>query len=176
MMINLNVGRQTFDFDCGPKALQIVFAYYGVEMREDELMTELKTDENGTPVQNMIALAEAKGFIVKAGKGFELEEIKRQVDEGSPVIVLLQAWSNMYMTLDDWKKDYDDGHYSIVIGHANGLVVFEDPASFRRTWLTEEEFLARWHDKDPRTGATYERFAMVLLGKAPVQPVPEHMD
>ena len=37
-MINLPIGRQTFDFDCGAKALQIVMAYYGVDIREDKLM------------------------------------------------------------------------------------------------------------------------------------------
>ncbi len=28
-------GRQTFDYDCGTKALQMVMAYYGVDARED---------------------------------------------------------------------------------------------------------------------------------------------
>jgi predicted double-glycine peptidase len=41
-MIDLPGGRQTFDFDCGAKALQLVMAYYGLDVREDELMEELK--------------------------------------------------------------------------------------------------------------------------------------
>ncbi|MFH1122748.1 MAG: hypothetical protein V1758_03725 [Pseudomonadota bacterium] len=55
-------------------------------------------------------------------------------------------------------------------------MIFEDPASFRRTWLSEEEFLARWHDFDSRTNAKLERFMMVLLGKEPVSRAVEHMD
>ena len=56
-MIDLHIGRQTFDFDCGAKALQTVMAYYGVEVREDELMAALGTGEQGTPVASMVGVA-----------------------------------------------------------------------------------------------------------------------
>ena len=175
-MIDLHIGRQTFDFDCGAKALQTVMAYYGVEVREDELMNALGTGAEGTPIAGMVAVSRQHGFDVKASAGWTLREVKRIVDAGHPVIVLLQAWADRYMTLEDWRKDYDDGHYAIVIGWAKGVLLFEDPASFRRTWLREREFLARWHDRDTKTNATYEHFGMVLMGKEPAPKVAEHMD
>ena len=46
-MINLPIARQTFDFDCGVKALQVVMAYYGIDIREDELMKELGATRTG---------------------------------------------------------------------------------------------------------------------------------
>jgi len=58
-----------------------------------------------------------------------------------------------------------DGHYAIMIAHARGVLLFEDPSSFRKTWLREYEFLARWHDLDPGKNRKYEQFGMVLLGK-----------
>ncbi len=175
-MIDLPIGRQTFDFDCGAKALQLVMAYYGMDIREDELIIELGVDSDGTPVKNMIAVAEKKGFQVVAKSGFSLEAVKQYVDQNHPVIVLVQAWAERYMTLEDWKDDDDDGHYVVVIGHNGHIIIFEDPSSFRRTWMTEEEFLARWHDVDPRTKERLEHFGMVLLGKEPVRKVLEHMD
>jgi len=175
-MIDLPIGRQTFDFDCGAKALQIVMAYYGIDVREDELIGELKCDASGVPVQNMISVAEKRGFNVVAKCGVSLERVKQYVDENHPVIVLAQAWAERYMTLEDWKEDNDDGHYVIVIGHHSYVIVFEDPASFRRTWMTEEEFVVRWHDVDPRTQEKFDHFAMVLLGKQPAKKVLEHMD
>ena len=175
-MINLRIVRQTFDFDCGVKALQTVMEYYGVEMREDELLEELKTDEYGTNYTNMIALAKKKGFNVFASDGVSLEELKRFIDEDHPVIVLVQAWADKYMTLEEWKLDFDNGHYVVVIGYENHIIIFEDPASPRRTWMTEEEFLARWHDRDPKTYKKSQNFAMVLMGKEPVTRAPEHMD
>ncbi len=175
-MINIPGGIQAFDFDCGVKALQLVMAYYGVEVREDVLIDELKSDNNGTSIENMIGVAKKYGFEVIAQRGVSLETVKQYIEKGIPVIVLLQAWAERYMTLEDWKTDYDDGHYAIVIGYKDNIVVFEDPSSFRRTWLTEEEYLARWHDVDPKTGEKYEQFAIVLLGKEPIQKVMQHMD
>lgn len=175
-MIDLHIGRQTFDFDCGAKALQTVMAYYGVEVREDELMEKLGTGAEGTPVSGMVAVAQKHGFEVKACAGWSVADVKCAIDAGHPVIVLLQAWADRYMTLEDWRKDYDDGHYAIVIGFAKGVMLFEDPASFRRTWLREREFLVRWHDRDTKTNETYERFGMVLMGRQPVPKTPQHMD
>lgn len=174
-MINLHIGRQTFDFDCGAKALQLVMAYYGIDIRQDELMKELGTGKDGTRVDKMISVSRAKGFQVEAKEGWSLREAKRYVDEGYPVIVLLQAWAERYMTLKEWRNHYEDGHYTILIGHSKGVLLFEDPASFRRTWLREYEFLARWHDLDSETNRKYEQFGMVLLGGEPAKPVVEHM-
>ena len=93
-VIDLHIGRQVFDFDCGAQALQMVLAYYGVEIRGDELMNALGTDQNGTPVASMIAFSKSKGFEVQAGVGWILGKVKRFVDEKHPVIVLLQAWAD----------------------------------------------------------------------------------
>jgi predicted double-glycine peptidase len=175
-MINLHIGRQTFDFDCGAKALQTVMAYYGIDIREDELIKELGTGKDGTLVDKMISVAEARGFHVEAREGWTLREVKGYIDKGHPVIVLLQAWADRYLTLKDWRNDYDDGHYAVVIDHARGVLLFEDPASFRRTWLREYEFQARWHDLDASINQHYEQFAMVLLGREPMIHAPEHMD
>ncbi|MBU2499282.1 MAG: hypothetical protein KKE57_10300 [Proteobacteria bacterium] len=48
--------------------------------------------------------------------------------------------------------------------------------SFRGTWLSEEEFPARWHDLDSKTNTKLEHFMMVLLGKEPAARAVEHMD
>jgi ABC-type bacteriocin/lantibiotic exporter with double-glycine peptidase domain len=168
-MIDLPNMRQTFNYDCGAKALQIVLAYYGVEVREDELMSQLGCNIDGTPLANMISIAEGYGFKVEATRGTSLETLKQYVEEGYPVIILLQAWAERYMTLEDWREDIDDGHYVIVIDYINNILVFEDPSSFHRTWLTEEELLARWHDVDPTSKQRLDHFAMVLKGKDPAE-------
>ncbi|MDF1593418.1 MAG: cysteine peptidase family C39 domain-containing protein [Desulfobacterales bacterium] len=175
-LINLHIGRQTFDYDCGVKSLQIVMAYYGIDIREDELIKELGTGKDGTRVDKMISVAESKGFRVEAKQNWSIREVKQSIDRGNPVIVLLQAWAERYMTLHDWRNENDEGHYAVLIGHEKGVMIFEDPASFRRTWLREYEFRARWHDLDPTRNKKYERFGMVLLGKEPIKRTPVHMD
>ncbi|OGO24929.1 MAG: hypothetical protein A2144_04475 [Chloroflexi bacterium RBG_16_50_9] len=103
MLIDLPGGRQTFDFDCGVKALQLVFAYYGIDLREDQLLEELACDEYGTLIKNMIILAEKYGFKVIAKCGASLAEVEQYLDDEHPVIVLVQAWADRYMTLEDWQ-------------------------------------------------------------------------
>lgn len=176
-MIDLHLGKQIYDYDCGVQALQTVMTYYGVEADRDELMQTLgTTEESGTPPKAMIAAAQHYGFEVKSGTQWSLNQVKQFVDAGTPVIVLLQAWADRYMTLDDWRRDWDNGHYAIVIGLNKDVLLFEDPATIRRTWLREREFLARWHDMDVKTGEKYEHFGMVLLGKQPAKLSLEHMD
>jgi len=79
------------------------------------------TGEEGTPVSAMVAVAKKHGFQVKASAGWTLREVKRTVEAGHPVIVLVQTWADRYMTIEDWRNDYEDGHYAIVIGSAKGV-------------------------------------------------------
>lgn len=174
-LIDLHIGRQTYDYDCGAQALQSLMHYYGTEIRGDALMEALGTSEEGTPPQALVRVAERFGFKVKSGTHWSLNQVKEYVRMGTPVIVLLQAWADRYMTLDDWRREWNNGHYAIAIGLNKDVLLFEDPASIRRTWLKEREFLARWHDADPGTGEIYEHFGMVLLGKQPSQEALEHM-
>lgn len=173
-MIDLHIGKQTYDYDCGAQALHTVMNYYGVDVDRDKLMEALETSEKGTSPQAMIAVAQSYGFEVKSGTHWSLNQVKQYVDSGTPVIVLLQAWADHYMTLDDWRRDWNDGHYAIIIGLNKDVLLFEDPATIRRTWLREREFLARWHDMDTKA-EKYDHFGMVLLGKQPAKLSLEHM-
>lgn len=101
---------------------------------------------------------------------------KGHVDEGHPVIVLVQAWADREMSLREWRNNWENGHYAVVIGYNPKAVFFEDPSAFYRTWLNDNEFLARWNDLDPHTGRKLEHFGMVLPGRDPVGKVIEHMD
>ncbi|MDD4877210.1 MAG: cysteine peptidase family C39 domain-containing protein [Dehalococcoidales bacterium] len=178
MGIDLPSGRQTFDFDCGAKALQLVLAYYGLDIPEINLLEEMKVSTEGTPLKNMMAVAEKHGFKVYAKCYFTLQKVKEYVDKNIPVIVLVQAWAKKLMSLEEWKHDYDDGHYAIIVDHYGSVLVFEDPASFSKTWMTEKEFMARWHDVDTTSNAKLEHFGMALFGKepSPKHRMMEHMD
>lgn len=168
-VIELHSLRQTFDFDCGVKALQGVFAYYGIEEREDSLIEELGADpESGTSIDSIIAVSERKGFHVEARENWTLDELKHHLDQGRPVIVAMQAWAERQLTMKEWRENYDDGHYVVVVGYDGPIWYFEDPASYHRIWLQEKEFVARWHDVDPVTGVRLQRVGIALLGKDPV--------
>ena len=96
-----------------------------------------------------------------------LEQLRQHLDQGRPVIVLIQAWADRHLTLRQWRNNYDDGHYVVLIGYEGVELYFEDPASFHRTWLRENEFLARWHDRDPVTDEKLIHVGIVLRGREP---------
>jgi hypothetical protein len=60
------------------------------------------------------------------------------------VIVLLQAWADRYMTLDDWRNDYDDGHYAVLIGYGQAGPSFRGYRVLPPDLLWDYEFVARW--------------------------------
>jgi len=165
-VIDLNNMRQSFDFDCGVKALQTVFAFYGDDIQAGKLMQELKTSpEDGTQVRRIIKTAKAHGYKVKASKDLSYKQLRKLVSDGYPAIVLVQAWAERVMTPEDWAADWDDSHYAIVIGLDDDKIVFEDPASIRRVWLPKKEFLIRWHGKDFATNEKFKNLAIILHKK-----------
>lgn len=169
--------RQTWDFDCGVEALQGVMAYYGIDERADALMKALGTDAKlGTSMESMLTIAESRGFVVETGTNWTLETLKHYLDQGHPVIVSMQAWADRPLTLKEWRENYEDGHYAVVIGYDDSNYYFEDPGSFHRTWLKERDFLARWHDVDPVSGEKLIRAGLVLLGKEPMVPGAKPME
>lgn len=170
-MINMPRGTQSYTYDCGTKVLQLVMAYYGVEIPYRQLLRRAKQHKKyGLPVDDMIGIAKRCGFDVISETDYSLKKIKKNISLGEPVIVLLQAWSKKDMNEKEWANTDDCGHYSIVIGLEEGKVYFNDPLSFYGAWLTEREFENRWHSSDG------DRYAMVILGdKRKIREVFEHM-
>lgn len=171
-IIKMPRGQQTYEFDCGAKTLQLVMAYYGSEMAYKKLLKIAKRyKQYGLPIEEMVGMAKRNGFRVISETNYSLAKIKKHIENGEPVIVLLQAWSGKDMEEKDWLDTDECGHYSIIIGFGDGKVYFNDPLSFRTAWLTEEEFENRWHSSEG------DRFAMVIQGdKRKIRNDFEHME
>jgi predicted double-glycine peptidase len=135
--------RQTYDYDCGACALQAVLAYYGIERFEGELIKSAKTSKTtGTTIPNLLRLLKASKLKYDS-RSMSPAEAREYIVQGIPVILLLQAWS------DKKKKDYSssmrDGHYVVAIGFDDARIIFEDPYVLKRTFLTDQELIKRWH-------------------------------
>lgn len=155
--------RQTFEYDCGANALQSVFAYYGIDIREEILLKKLKTTKkNGTKIDNMESVATDYGFKVDI-KEMNVEILKDYIKKKIPVIVLLQAWSNKKV---NYKKNTENGHYVVAIGYDKNNFYFEDPYSVLRTYLSFNELSDRWHDKQKK-GNIVKHIGIAIHGKRP---------
>lgn len=139
--------RQATDYTCGVGVTQSIFMYYGDEYMEGELAKELKADPNeGTSYHNIDSFAKSNGYKVNIMKNMTLDQLKKNIDSKKPVIVLIQAWSEKPV---DYKNDWEDGHYSIVIGYDSNRIYLMDPSTLGNyTYIPTKDFLDRWHDVD----------------------------
>jgi predicted double-glycine peptidase len=100
-----------------------------------------------------------------------LEDLKKFIDQGKPIIVIIQAWPDNYPV--DWSNDWKDGHFVVAVGYDDYYVYFMDPSTLGNyTYIPQDEFLERWHDGDPplinrnpRNRKVFNQAAIVIDGK-----------
>ena len=174
-LLEVPLYRQSHNFTCGVACVASVLRYagYDFDTREDRLLWELAaTPENGTSYLKIAEYLDAvrmegspdtpvlaTEIVCTAYASDEqnltladrlLSQFRAALDDGTPVICVIQAWR------DD--GDYtagteDDGHYVVLIGYKKDtqtdtyIYYFMDPStSGSYTYLTQEEFILRWHD------------------------------
>ena len=141
--------RQTYTCDCGPDILVPTLVYYGVEWREDQVMKLAHLRKSGTNKADILHCINYFGFDHRDGQ-LTLEDICDGIDHEWPTIITLQAYGANPV---DYSTDYDDGHWVAAIGYYMNdsrvtRIIFQDPSSFVRTWLSPTELQERWHDID----------------------------
>src|SRR5579863_3769231 len=158
---------QARPWSCGAAALMSALLYFGVyDDPESTLDAALGvTPEAGTRVDSIVAVARRYGLQADARVGLTWEDLESGVSRGDVVIVALQAWATK--TVTDWRSDWEDGHYVVVVGLSRDRVYVMDPSV--RTgygYLTRDQFLARWHDYDLDRGKkiTFERLGIAIRG------------
>lgn len=174
-LIKLPLYRQGHNFTCGVSCAASVlrWAGYDFDAREDRLLLELQaTPADGTGYMNIaryLSSVRMEDFpdtpVISAdtvcvdysadeyGLGTAnslLAQFRAALDDNSPIICAIQAWKDGgdYSTAAE-----DDGHYVVLIGYKKDdekdtyIYYFMDPStSGSYTYLTEEEFILRWHD------------------------------
>jgi predicted double-glycine peptidase len=157
--------RQSYDYSCGPGAVQSVMAYYGEDYRESELIDLLKTDKiEGTYVKDIVEFFNLNGFSTKLKEYMTPGELFSYIDKNIPVIVLIQAWGNEIDFKNNYRDCWNDGHFVVVIGYTKKDVLFSDPALFKTGYIPIPEFLDRWHDIDEGETKTYQ-LGVAVYGK-----------
>jgi len=153
--------RQTYEWDCGAKALQTVLVYYGTEIREELIIKYAKTNpKNGTSISKMQYILE-KFKLKFDAKSMTIKDLKKYIDKKIPIIILLQAWGEK----NNYANDFHDNHWVVAIGYDTNKIIFEDPYSFKRTFLKNKELEERWHAKE--NGKKIFNYGIAVFGKKP---------
>ena len=137
--------RQTYGYDCGASATMGILDYYGIDVREDEIIKLEKTNHAGTMIKNIKNTLRYFGLKYKEKK-MNISDLKKYIDEKIPLMIVLQAWAGNKKV--NWEKDWKDGHYVVVIGYDANKIYFKDPSSERIAYQTYAELKKRWHDTD----------------------------
>lgn len=149
-MLRLPDVRQANGYTCGTASLQSVLRYFGKgdDDGEEGLAGRLgTTPDNGTAPDAIVRVAREHGLSATMREGMTLDDLESYVQRGVPVIVDYQAWSEA--PHPDYANDWDDGHYSVVVGIDRDHVYLEDPSILgARGSIPRNEFVARWHDQD----------------------------
>jgi predicted double-glycine peptidase len=162
--------RQATPYTCGVACLESILYYYGQEWREDNLAKELKTtQEQGTDYHEIVRFAESKGLKAVAAEGMTVDDLRRACQSGNPVMVAFQAWGDRP---ESYANDWDDGHYSIVVGVDSRSVFLMDPSTLGNyTFIPIPEFEMRWHDSyTDRENRTIRLVHFGIAFSAGVQP------
>jgi predicted double-glycine peptidase len=159
--------RQSYDYSCGPGAVQAVMAYYGEDFRESQLIDSLKTDKNdGTLVKEIVKFLSSRGFKTDVKQNLTQKELFGYIDRKIPVIVLIQAWGTESNFNNHYIHCWNDGHFLVVIGYNKKNVIFFDPALFKAGYIPIPEFMDRWHDYDEGETKTFH-MGIAVYGKQP---------
>jgi predicted double-glycine peptidase len=167
---------QAHPWTCGAAALMATLLYFRVyDDAESRLDDELEaTPEGGTRVTNIVAVARRFGLEAEARTALTVDDLASDMARGDVVIVALQAWATH--AVSDWRADWEDGHYVVIVGLTDERVYVMDPSV--RTgygYLTRAQFLARWHDYDLENGrrVVYDRLGIAIRGRTPLARYPD---
>lgn len=157
-MIRLTPYKQKPNF-CGPVALQVVFAYYGVSMSEKKIAELCNTigkgatrEEEGTLHKDLVAAARSAGFRVEAKAGGTIKELKEHIAKKIPVIVGWYA--------------FDNDHYSIVYNVTDNYIHMVDTESHlkkHKRHMLIERFKELWFDYDNREKPEEKTFRWFMV-------------
>ena len=144
-MLNFPELRQTFNYDCGACAGCSILALLRHRPPRRALHGPGRHDESrhahrghGPRLRALWPLDAVRAFDVAAGPA-------PRSTAASRCSLTLQAYRS---SPKPYGRLWGDGHYVVAIGHDPARIYFEDPSSYKRTWLADGELLERWHDVD----------------------------
>ena len=121
------------EYQCGPASLASVLNYWGVNVTPDNIAKEIYSESaRGTLTIDMIIYVQKKGLNATTYKG-SMEDLKKNVDSGYPVIVFVDYGISLYQV----------NHFMVVIGYSgHGVIV--NSGKDKGKFISEEDFTRAW--------------------------------
>jgi ABC-type bacteriocin/lantibiotic exporter with double-glycine peptidase domain len=166
---------QARPWSCGAASLMAALVYFSVfDEAESVLDADLHVNpDEGTSVESIVSEARRFGLKAAARTELTLDDVGRELSRGAVVIAAIQAWPTGKIA--DWRTDWEDGHYVVVVGLSSDRIYLMDPSV--RTgyaYLDRNDFLTRWHDYDVDGSRriVWNRLGIVIQGDRPIRRYP----
>lgn len=166
---------QMNNYSCGVGVFQAAAMYFGHWGYQSEFAKALgTTSADGTHPMRITQTLRKMGMDAELVEGMTLEKLKERLMARDMVIIDYQAWSEKPEG-KDYSHEWEDGHYSIVTGFNDDVLFIEDPCLLGTIgYLTNDEFLSRWHDYETENGKRRNYVHMVILVRGKVVPQPRY--
>jgi ABC-type bacteriocin/lantibiotic exporter with double-glycine peptidase domain len=120
-------------YQCGPSSLAAVMNYYGIDVSPEEISRDIFSESaRGTLNIDMVLYAEKKGLDVRQYSG-SVDDIKRKIDSGVPLIVMV----------DNGFFVYQKNHFMVVIGY-NDEGIITNSGRERFKFISFHDFNTTW--------------------------------
>ena len=176
--IKIPLFRQATFYTCGVASLDAILYYWQVYDSTEEVLAQQcgATEENGTHPENIVKVAQSYNLTSYLKENSELKDLIEAVNGGWTVILDVQAWTDSENYPVDWKNDWEDGHYVVLLALDDENVYIMDPSTGARyAYLPVREFLDRWHDYEINSDGTrreYNHLAIFVKGETPLHSPP----
>lgn len=124
-------------YQCGPASLAGVLNYWRIPARPDDIAKDIFSESaRGTLSIDMVMYAQKKGLFAFQYKG-SLEDLKKNIDAGYPLIVLVDYGISFYRA----------NHFMVVVGYnENGVRV--NSGKDNNVFISSKDFLRVWKRAD----------------------------
>jgi ABC-type bacteriocin/lantibiotic exporter with double-glycine peptidase domain len=129
--------------ECGPTAIRMILAYYGINLPQAEVVERCLTTSKGTNPVYLMSFVRSTGLKFKDTNG-TIDDVARLVASGCPVLV------HQWIT----RKARDKGetsHYRVVIGYDydSQKIYMRDPSKSGLSSISFADFNLLWDVKKP---------------------------
>ena len=135
--------KQRTNYSCGAASMLMVLEYFGRKFTEKQMIRMARaTPEKGTDMKDMVAVAKSLGFKTRWKQNWTLQEVKKELNIGLPVIVNFQH-----------SPKFGEGHYAVIVGYTDDEFIISDPSNDESAYRREkiEHFMKRWYELEDKT-------------------------
>jgi predicted double-glycine peptidase len=161
--------QQTTHYDCGPASLYATLVFWDAYNGDETSLFPLldTTPKDGTDPFHMALGAEHFGLKAALHENMTLDDLRDALELEHTVILDIQAWRDEKTKKIPWAKDWDDGHYVVLLAMDAENAYFMDPsAEGAYAYIPLGELMDRWHDFEDRhkPAIYYRRLGIVISG------------